>query len=154
MKYLDIPKYKTRPKPERFLIDKVFILFGLSILLYLGIYLNYYLLDAVLPSYLNLVFIIGIVLLCVLELILCYVKYSNYTYSFYDAKLIIIKHNTIEISYSQIKSLSYVNNFIDKRFKTGSIVLNLKNGESVKLKYLDSPNQAYLLMQKAISNKS
>jgi hypothetical protein len=140
----------VRPKPERFLIDKVLILLGLGVLLYLGIYINYFLLDKSIPDYLTWVVIICIFLLCVLELILCYLKYSNYSYSFYEQKVIIVKHVTTQVSYFDIKKLSYSVNFIDKLFKTGSIVLELKNGKKIILKYLDNPNQAYFLMQKNV----
>ena len=150
MKYLDIPKYSIRPRAERFLIDKILILFGLGILLYIGIYVNYYLLGRDIPVSLNIIFITSIVLLCIIELILCYLKYSNYNYTFYDTKVIINKNKKTEINYSEIKQISYATNFIDKRIKTGSIILELKNDTKVTLKYLDNPNQAYFLIQKSL----
>lgn len=148
MKYIDIPKYRIRPKPERFLIDKILVLLVLGFLLYLFIYVNYFLLDKSIPNYWNWLIIVGLILLGVLHLLVCYIKYSNYLYSFYDQRVVILTNKTNEISYSDIKSTSYITNFIDKRLKTGSILLELKNGKKVKLKYLDNPNQAYLLMQK------
>jgi len=148
LKYIDIPKYRIRPKPERFLIDKILVLLVLGFLLYLFIYVNYFLLDKSIPNYWNWLIIVGLILLGVLHLLVCYIKYSNYLYSFYDQRVVILTNKTNEISYSDIKSTSYITNFIDKRLKTGSILLELKNGKKVKLKYLDNPNQAYLLMQK------
>ena len=148
MKYFEVPKYRIRPRPERFLVDKLLILIGLGILLYLGIFVNYFLLDSHIPLYLNILFIIGIVLLIILELILCYIKYGNYAYEFYENKLVIDDGKVHEILYSDVHAMHYSSNFLDKEFSTGSIILELKDKKKVKLKYLDSPNQAYFLMQK------
>lgn len=150
MKYFDVPKYRIRPKPERFLMDKLLILLSLGILFYLGIYVNYYLLDSTIPLYLNILFIVGIVLLVIMELLLCYVKYGNYAYEFYEQKLVVNDDKTHEILYSEIQHIHYSTNFLDRQFNTGSIVLELKSKKNVKLKYLDSPNQAYTLMQKYV----
>ncbi|GEM_PF-1982547 len=152
MKYLEIPKYRIRPRPERFLIDKLLILIGLGILLYIAIFVNYFLLDSKIPTYLNLLFIVGIIFLIIMELILCYVKYGNYAYEFYQNKIIVTDGKTHEILYSDVKNMHYASNFLDKEFSTGSIVLELKDKKVIKLKYLDSPNQAYFLMQKNIKN--
>jgi hypothetical protein len=145
--YLDVPKYRIRPRPERFLVDKVLILIGLGILLYLGIYVNYYLLDTVIPVYLNWLFIIGVVLLIILELIVCYVRYGNYVYEFYEHNIVINERVAHNVNYSDIDSVNYSTNFLDHWIKTGSIVLTLKNGKKVKMRYLDNPNQAYILIQ-------
>ena len=147
MKYFDIPKYKVRPRPGRFLFDRVLILLGLGVVLYLGIYVNYYLLSTDIPVVLNWMFIIGIILLIVLELILCTIRYGNYSYEFFEQKVVITDGDTRKVSYADIKHVYYAYNFVDKWFNTGSIVLELKSGKKVKLKYLTSPNQAYLLMQ-------
>jgi len=150
VKYLDVPKYKVRPKPNRFLVDRLLILIGFGILLYIGIYVNYYLLNASLPVFVNWLFIIGILILIALELLSCYIKYGNYVYDFHEQRLFVNFGKIREISYVDIKDISYSSNFIDKWMKTGSVVLNLKNGKSVKLKYLDNPNQIYFWMQKII----
>jgi len=150
VKYFDVPKYRIRPRPERFLMNKLLILLGLGVLFYLGIYVNYYLLDLSMPLYLNILFIFGILLLVIMELILCYVKYGNYAYEFYEEKLVVNDGKSHEIPYSEIKHIHYSSNFLDKQFNTGSIVLEMKSKKNIKLKYLDSPNQAYTLMQKYV----
>lgn len=150
MKYFDVPKYRIRPKPERFLMDKLLILLGLGVLFYLGIYVNYYLLDSTIPLYLNILFIVGIVLLVIMELILCYVKYGNYAYEFYEQRLVVNDGKSREIPYSEIRHINYSTNFLDKQFNTGSIVLEMKSKKNIRLRYLDSPNQAYTLMQRYV----
>jgi hypothetical protein len=148
LKYLEVPKYRIRPRPGRFLVDKLFVLIILSALLYLGIYVNYYLLNTKIPSYLNVLFIVGIIFLVIMELLLCYVKYGNYAYEFYDSKIVVDDGKIHEINYSDVHAVHYSSNFLDKEFSTGSIIIELKNKHKIKLKYLDSPNQAYFLMQK------
>jgi membrane protein YdbS with pleckstrin-like domain len=150
VKYFDVPKYRIRPRPERFLMDKLLVLLGLGVLFYLSIYVNYYLLNSTIPTYLNVLFIISIILLVIMELILCYVKYGNYAYEFYEQRLVVSDGKTHEIPYSGIKQIHYSTNFLDKQFNTGSIVLEMKSKRNIKLKYLDSPNQAYTLMQRYI----
>jgi uncharacterized membrane protein YdbT with pleckstrin-like domain len=150
VKYLDVPKYKVRPRPDRFLFDKVLILIGLGILLYLGVFVNYYLLDKTIPTYWNWIIIVGIIIILVLELILNYLKYSNYSYEFKENHLTINKHKVEEIAYRDIKNISYKSNIIDNKFHTGSIILDLNDGKTVKLKYLDNANQAFIWMQKLI----
>jgi hypothetical protein len=150
VKYLDIPRYRVRPSPGRFLFDKLLVLFGLGILLYLGIYVNYYLLSSSIPKFLNWLFITGIILLVALELILCYLKYGNYVYEFYDEKLRLNYSRVRELSYSTIASILYSVNAFDKLFKTGTITLVLRDGRKLRMKYLNNPNQAYLLIQRHI----
>jgi len=85
MKYLpDIPKYKTHPVPERFLFMKIVVLLVLGILLYIGISVNYYLLHADMPLWLNIVYLVGIILLILMEILLCYMKYNKIVYTFYE----------------------------------------------------------------------
>jgi hypothetical protein len=150
LKFLDIPKFKVRPNPNRFLIDKVLMLVGLGILLYIMIYVDYYLLDKDVPLAVNLLVIIGVVLLCVLELIVSYVRYGNYSYEFHEKRIVINGYQSRSIDYSDIHNVSYSTNFLDTWLKTGSIVLELKDGKHVKLKYLNNSNQAFFLLQKSV----
>ena len=150
MKYFDVPKYKVRPRPGRFLFNRLMLSIGLGIALYLIVFVNYFLLDKWIPSAFNWLLIIGILLFISLELIWCYVKYGNYSYEFFEQKVIINSSITRSVSYDDISHIHYSSDFIDKWFKTGSLVLQLRNGSNVKLKYLESPNQAYILMQKYV----
>jgi hypothetical protein len=148
VKYLSIPRYRVRPSPERFLFNKLLVLLGLGVLLYLGVFVNYYLLSSSIPKYWNWLFIIGIMLLVLLELILCRIKYGNYIYEFYDEKITLNYSKVHEIAYSSIAKLGYTVDLFDKWFKTGTIVVTLSDGRIFKLKYLNNPNQAYLLVQR------
>jgi len=150
LKYIDVPKFRIRPSPRRFLFDKLLVLLCLGILLYIGIFVNYYLLNSSIPMIFNMLFMLCIMLLILLELILCYVKYGNYVYDFYDERVRIGLSDVNEVSYNNISSISYVENFFDRWFRTGTIVMVLKDGKKLKLKYLNNPNQAYLLIQRHV----
>ena len=150
MKYFDVPKYKVRPKPGRFLFNRMMLSIGLGILLYIVIFVDYFLLNRSIPAVFNWLLIIGIILFISLELIWCYIKYGNYSYEFFERKVVINNNTTRSVSYDDLSHIQYSAGFIDRWFKTGSLILQLKNGKTVKLKYLDSPNQAYTLMQKCV----
>jgi hypothetical protein len=150
LKYFDVPKYKVRPRPDRFLFNRLILSIGLGIFLYIIIYANYYLLNESIPSYINWFIIVGILLWLCIELISCYVRFGNYYYEFFEQKVIMHTRTTKSVNYDELKHISYSSGFVDKWFKTGSMVLELKDGKSVRLKYLDNPNQAYSLMQKYV----
>ena len=150
MKYLDVPKYKIQPRPERFLFNRLLISICIGILLYVIIYSNYYLLNKSVPASINWLLSVGIVLLIIIELISIYLVYGNYSYEFFEQKIIINSGTTRSIPYDELRHIHYAANFVDKWFKTGSVVLELTDGKKVKLKYLDNPNQAYTLMQKYV----
>ena len=150
MKFIDVPKYIVRPKPNRFLIDKVLILLLLGGLLYLGVFVNYYLLDTNIPTYWNIIIVVGIVIILALELILCYLKYSNYSYEFHEEYIKIADAKSKTINYHDILTVEYSANIIDKKLNIATIILKLKDGSNVKLKYLDNPNQAFTWIQKML----
>jgi len=150
MSYLDVPKYKTYPKPERFLVNKILLLLLLGVLLYIGIYVNYYLINQVIPVLLNAIFIIGILLILIIDALLCYLKYGHYSYEFHNDRLIINDSRIRTLKYNDIKEVSYDHNFIDNLLKTGSIVLKLEGGKEIKLRYLGGSNQLYFWLQKHI----
>lgn len=152
MRYVDAPKYRVRPVPGRFLFNKAVLLILLGSLLYLGIYVNYYLLNRLIPSVLNWIFFIGILLSFIMELAVCYVRYGNYIYEFYNDRIIINEGKKHTVSYSNIIKAVYASNFFDKWFNTGSIILELSDGKKLMLKYLNNPNQAYFLIQKHLGS--
>lgn len=148
MRYLSVPRYRVRPSVGRFLFDRFLIITGLCILLYLGIYVNFYLLGRSIPAAWNWTIIIFMMLLIVMEMILCHVKYGTYVYEFYDEKLVMNCSKTKELSYSAILRVKYSSGTFDRWFKTGDIVITTNDGRTFKLRHLTNPNQAYLLIQR------
>lgn len=147
---LEIPKYKIKPKPERFLINHVVLLIFLGLLLYFGIYINYWLLQSEIPGVLNGIYVMSVILILIIDGILCYVKYGNYEYVFYPDMLKIITNHEKKINYSEIKSIKYETKLFDKYFNTGTIILMLNENKKMKLKHLKNSNQIYFYVQKAI----
>ncbi|HYD02838.1 MAG TPA: PH domain-containing protein [Alphaproteobacteria bacterium] len=145
-----VPKYRVRPHPERLLLDRVIALAVLGILLYIGIYINYYIVSATIPPLLNWLIITGIILLLTLEAILRYVQYNNYSYDFYEHKLVVNNGKMREIKYSDITDISYNHSSLDRLMHTGSIVITLKNSHKVNISHLKNSNQAFLYLQKHI----
>ena len=150
MSYIDIPKFKVSPKPERFLVDKILVLIILGALLYIGIYVNYYLLNQMIPTVLNWIFIIIILIILIIDALLCYMSYGHYNYEFHDNRMLINDGHISEIKYVDVKQLSYASNILDRLMKTGSISLTTNDGKKIKLKYLYNSNQLYFWLQKVI----
>jgi len=71
-------------------------------------------------------------------------------YEFYDEKLIMHYSTVKELSYSSITHVYYRINMFDRWFKTGSIIIINDGGKTFKLKHLENPNQAYLLVQRHV----
>lgn len=148
MSYLDVPKFKVHPRPERFLVDKFLILLLLGVLLYIGVYVNYFINNQYIPEFLNWIFIAGIIIILIIDALLCYLSYGHYSYEFHDDRMIISDGHVRTIDYDTIKGVSYSHNIIDNMLKTGSIVLRMESGKNVRLKYLVDSNQLYFWLQK------
>jgi hypothetical protein len=148
---LDIPKFKTTPKPSRYLFTKIIVLILLGILLYAGIYANYWVVDSTMPGLLNWMFIIGIIIILTLETILCYVKYSQYEYTFYSQRLVAHEQKVQSIDYGSIVKMSFAEGMVDKWFKTSTIILQMddRNIKDIKIKHITNGNQIYFFLQKA-----
>ncbi len=149
---LNIPKYKVRPSPERFLANKLLILIVLGVLLYVGVYVNYYLLSESIPGFLNLIFVVGIIILLVIDSLLCYMQYGRYEYVLYDDRLELNYGKIKKIQYSSISRISYSQGFLDRMLKTGSIVIRLNDSRKIQMRYLHNSNQTYFWLQKHLRN--
>ena len=153
MKYLpDIVQLKASPKPERFIFTYSLFLCVLEILLYIGIFANYYLLNTPIPLGLNLAYIGGIILLLILEIILSYVRYHTLVYSFYEQYLEINTAKRTHIDYTAISSMEFRANRVDGLFSTGTIVLKLSNSKKVAIKHIVKANEIYFFLQKKVKS--
>ena len=151
MKYLpDIVQLRASPKPERFIFTYGLFLFLLGILLYIGIFTNYYLLNTPIPVELNLVYIGGIILLLILEILLSYVRYHTMVYSFYEQYLEINTAKHVHIDYTAVSSMKFCANRIDGLFSTGTIILRLSNGKKIAIKHIVKANEIYFFLQKKV----
>jgi hypothetical protein len=148
---LDIPKFSTSPNPERYLFSRVLFLIVLGILLYLGIYVNYYLALKDIPGLLNWIFIAGIILLITLEGMLSYVKYGQYKYILFEKHLEIRESKKILIDYSTITDIKFKENIYDRIFNTSSIFISVDSGKKTyKIKHISNGNQIYFYLQKMV----
>ncbi|MFA5797656.1 MAG: hypothetical protein WC916_06520 [Candidatus Woesearchaeota archaeon] len=151
MKYLpDIIQLKASPKPERFIFTYSLFLFVLGILLYIGIFANYYLLNTPISLGMNLAYIGGIILLLILETILSYVKYHTMVYSFYEQYFEINTAKRVHIDYTAISSMEFRANRIDGIFSTGTIMLKLSDGKKIAIKHIVKANEIYFFLQKKV----
>jgi uncharacterized membrane protein YdbT with pleckstrin-like domain len=149
--FLDIPKFKVRPVPERFLFNKIIYTVIFGIIAYIIIYFNYMLIVSSVPNYWNWIIIIIILLFIIAFALSSYVKYSQYSYTFYDYKVVIHEQNDKVIDYNIIQSISFKQNFIDKWFDCSTINMQLdvlSGIKLVKIQYIHSGNKIFFMLQK------
>ena len=150
---LDIPRFKSHVNVKRFLFEKAALLLILGILLYLGIYVNYWLSEKSVPDIWNWIIIVGVVVLLFMEMLLTHIKYSGYEYVFYDTKMKIHASKDFDVEYMSIRKILFKHDFLDKMFATSTILLEVDNDGStkkIKLRDIDNGNQVYFFLQKSI----
>jgi len=133
-------------------MPKIILLIFLGILFYLGIWINFYLLDKKIPLYINIILIIFVIILLIMDFILSYIKYSTYEYRFYNniIEIDVKRKNTKTVEYHNIKNVDYEKNLWDKIFNTGSLIINLKNNKKQKISFIDHSRNYYMYMKKII----
>jgi hypothetical protein len=151
---LDVPEMKVCPNAKRYLLPKILLLALLGILLYAGVYANYYLLQQSVPALWNGIIIAGIIMLIILEMILGHVRINQYIYVFYAKKLIIVESVEEILPYDAIRTISLKENMFDKMYHTGTIIIKT-NGtvdrDVYKLRHIPKPNEVLFYLQKAKS---
>ena len=148
---LDVPRFKVSPVPLRYLIPRIALLIFLGLMLYLGIYVNYYLLSESIPILTNWLFMACIGILLILQIILSYVRHGQYYYTFYEKHLEISETKRNSISYDSISDISLHENLLDRWFKTSTILMILDDAskaKKIKICNVTMGNQIYFFLQK------
>lgn len=149
-------QYKVKPKLLRVIIPKAFLLIMLGILLYIGIWINFYLIPKEMPTFINIVLIIFVILLLIMDFILSYIHYSVYEYRFYDQhiELDFGRKEGESIEYSKIKNIDYKRNLWDNIFDTGNLVLNIKDEygykTNINVPFIEHSKNYYMYLKKVI----
>ncbi len=139
------PQYALSQDLKRVIVPKILQLIGLGAVFYFAIWLNLVLLDV--ESSIKLYVTIGaaviLVIAVVLEIILMAQKVNKNKYLFYSNRL---AFKGKEVPYVNITNVSFRQNFIDKMFTTGTIVLY----PDFKLEKIPNLNQVYFYVQKLV----
>lgn len=133
-------------------MPKIILLIFLGILFYIGIWVNFYLLDKKIPVYINIMLVILVILLLIMDFILSYIKYSTYEYRFYNniIEIDLNRKDTRTVEYKNIKNVNYEKNLWDKILNTGSLTINLKNNKKQKISFIDHSKNYYMYLKKII----
>ena len=151
--FLDIPRYRIESRAERFIFSRTFMIILFGIVLYVGFYVNYYLLQESIPEYINWVFAVGMIFILAINVLTCYTIAGQNTYIFYDKKLEIRSNDKRFINYSSIKNVVYEENIIDQWFKTGTLVIYLDetaDTRKLKIQNVVRGNEVYFFIKKTI----
>ncbi len=145
---IDLPQFRAFVNPARYLIPRVGYVILLTLLLYCGVIVNYFLIAKTIPSAIHWTIIIVLILIVALESILSYVKYEQYSYTFFNSKIDCVAKKKSSIDVKSITSYAFTQKILDKWMNTGTIVLTLSSGKKVYLRNLQNPNQVYAIVQK------
>jgi membrane protein YdbS with pleckstrin-like domain len=148
---LDIPKFKSSPKVGQFIFYRIVLSILVILLLYLTVFVNYWILQITVPSFINWVFIIVFILSGLIVYVHSQIRFNNFHYLFFDDHMEIYDKRILKVDYLTMKNISYKQNLIDKKFNTGTIIISMNSGKSLSLKHLIDSNQVFFFMQKKMS---
>jgi len=141
------PQYVLKQDMKRVLIPKVLQLIGLGIVFYFAIWLNLFLLEAEDSTklYVTIAAAIVLVVAIVLEIVLLLQKLNRNQYMFYSTR---VEYKGKSMSYVNVDHVSFRQNFIDKIFMTGTIVLH----PGFMIEKVPNLNEIYFYIQKLIQS--
>jgi len=153
MPYLDVPRYKVHPKPERYMVD--FVVTGIIIasLIYIIFFVDHYIRNTVMPVMLVSWIIIIAIFLLAISAMAVFAKYHNYAYILYSDR--------IEFHENKIKTIYYKNvvdarpswNKLDHWFRTFTLEIIMNDGQKATIKNLPDNNQFLFLFQKLLKQE-
>ena len=122
---MELPQYTLKPSINRLVVPWVFKLLGLSAIFYFGIYFNVKIVFKYdIPSLVNLLIFLVLVVMIVVQLILYHVKFGKYAYKFYSNKIDYEAKKTVTFLFNDFSQAELKQNIFDKMFNTGRIVLS------------------------------
>ena len=141
------PQYALKQDIKRVLIPKILQLISLGAVFYFAIWLNLFLLEVEdsIKFYVTIGAIIVLVIAVILEIILLIQKTNKNKYLFYSAQ---VGFKGKEMPYVNVVHVSFRQNFIDKIFNTGTIILY----PDFLIEKVPNLNQVYFYVQKLIQS--
>lgn len=118
---MDLPLYSVRPNVVRVLVPKVFWLIGLAVLLYFGVWLNLFVMDVVIPSYINFLVVAVIFVFVLVEVLLTYLQVSGCKYYFFAGRLEFRGRKPKTLDFRYVTGMFVSKNFFDRLLGTGTI---------------------------------
>ena len=122
---MELPQYTLRPNTNRMVVPWIFKLLGLSALFYFGVFFNAkYALGTSVPSYINLLIFLFLIILIATQTVLYHVKFGKYQYLFYTNRVDFEGKKTKTFMFDDFTEAKLKQGMFDKMFGTGSIVLS------------------------------
>lgn len=141
------PQYMLKQDLKRVIIPKIFQLIGLGAVFYFAIWLNMFLLEVEDSTklYVTIGSVAILVIAIILEIILFVQKINKNPYIFYSAR---VEYKGKAISYVNVEHVSFRQNFLDKMFSTGTIVMH----PGFMIEKVPNLNEIYFYIQKLIQS--
>lgn len=122
---MELPQYTLRPNTNRMVVPWIFKLLGLSALFYFGVFFNAkYALRTSVPSYINLLIFLFLIILIATQTVLYHVKFGKYQYLFYTNRVDFEGKKTKTFMFDDFTEAKLKQGIFDKMFGTGSITLS------------------------------
>jgi len=121
---MEPPQYVLRPNVKKATYSMLIKMILLSIVFYVGVLLNFYLLGFDSPVAVQVLVVAILAVIIAMYTTLSYVSNSKIEYLFFLNKIEKIDKRNKEVALVQIESSRIKRGFLDKFFDTGSIILN------------------------------
>lgn len=121
---MELPQYTLKPDSNRMVVPWILKLLGLCALFYVGIWINVkLLLKMTIPGIVNILIVIILIALVVVQIILYHVRFNKFKYVFFTNRVEYEGVKPQTFLFSDYQSSELKQNFLDKFFGTGTIVL-------------------------------
>jgi len=127
---MEVPNYSTKQNLARVLLPRILTLLMLSLLLYVGIRINFLVFNMEFPDPINFIVIILIMILIAADIFLTNMKNKESKIYFFNDRIEIRGKDATTISLATITSAAVEKNVYDKMLNTGDIILS--DGQAIK----------------------
>ncbi len=121
---MELPQYTLHHTIKRMVIPRVIMLLILAPVFYAGVWLNAKLLSMQVPGIVSVLIIIVLLVLVGLQSLLDYVRFQKFRYLFYTNRIEYEGKKPQTFLFADFTEAKLKQNFLDKMFNTGSIVLS------------------------------
>lgn len=140
---MELPQYTVFVEVPRLLFPKTLQVILYSLLFYIAIWLNFFILKKEVSFGVNVIIMLVLLIVIITSIVLNYIKFSNYQYRFFSNRVEYYGKTQGYIMYNQIRGLEVEKNLVDKIFNTGTINLG-----SFSINFVPNLNQVYFYVQK------
>ncbi len=139
--------FKTTINPQEYIVKKSLILLVLGVLLYIGIIINYTLLNISIPIILNAIYTTAIILFIIIQILLDHIHYAKYSIAIDNKGVEIANPKPQHIAHSAIKKVHVTMNMFDKMYRTSTVTIQTDK-KTIVIHGVENANTIHFHLQK------